>query len=360
VPLVFRDIETRSTVDLKDVGQSAYAQHPTTEVWCVAFALDDDPVKIWRPGLPVPREFKRTKVVAVAHNAAFEMAIERHILGPRFGFPVIAVERNRCTMAQASACALPGKLEKVAEVLRLKHQKDAVGARLMKAMAKPRKATKDEDPNGVYWLDDAEHRARLEAYCATDTEATRELFHVIPRLSDDEQTLWVLDQKINGHGFHLDAGLAEAAQRVTADAFPAIDAELAEVTGGGVTAVNQIAKLQAWLQESCGLAVPDINKKTVEELLTREDLSPCARRAIELRALGAQAAVKKVRALLNRREADGRVRGSFIYHAAGTGRWSSRGAQVHNLKRHRDPSRGPGARYQGDRQGRLPAGVQEV
>jgi DNA polymerase len=43
--------------------------------------------------------------------------------------------------------------------------------------------------------------------------------------------------------------------------------------------------------------------------------------------------VKKVDAFLERRSADGRVRGAFVYHSAGTGRWSSRGAQVHNLKR---------------------------
>jgi len=260
------------------------------------------------------------------------MAIERHILGPRYGFPVIPVERNRCTMAQANACALPGKLEKVADVLHLKHQKDAVGGRLMKAMSKPRKALKGEDPRGVYWVDDDESRVRLEGYCATDVEATRELFHTIPRLSEAEQRLWVLDQKINGLGFHLDAKLARAAHCVVTAAFPAIDVELDKLTGGAVTAACHVARLKTWLQRN-GVDVGErLTKGTVEELLGR-DLPPAARRAIELRALGAQAAVKKVHALLNRREADGRIRGSFIFHAAGTGRFSSRGAGIHNLKR---------------------------
>jgi DNA polymerase bacteriophage-type len=329
---VFRDIESRSAIDLKDVGGSVYAQHPSTEVLVVAYAVDDGPVKVWRPGLPVPREFKRPNVVGVAHNCSFEMAVERHILGPRFGFPVIPVERNVCTMAQANACALPGKLEKAAEVLHLKHQKDAMGARLMKAMAKPRKALKGEDPNRIHWIDDEESRARLEEYCATDVATTRELFHTIPRLPEAEQRLWVLDQRINDHGFHLDAKLARAAHCVVLDAFPAIDSELAELTGGAVTAASQVPKLKLWLRRNGVDVGEQLTKGTIEELLER-DLPAAARRAIELRALGAQAAVKKVSALLDRREADGRIRGSFIFHAAGTGRFSSRGAGIHNLKR---------------------------
>ena len=49
--------------------------------------------------------------IAVAHNAAFEMAIEQHILGPRFGWPLIPIARQRCTMAMALALSLPAKLE---------------------------------------------------------------------------------------------------------------------------------------------------------------------------------------------------------------------------------------------------------
>src|SRR5262249_26321088 len=46
-----------------------------------------------------------------------------------------------------------------------------------------------------------------------------------------------------------------------------------------------------------------------------------------------QAAVKKLNALLARADSDDRVRGSFKYHGASTGRWSGEGAQPQNLKR---------------------------
>ena len=55
--ILFRDIETRSKVSLKKVGAHKYAADPSTEVLCVAYAVDDGPVQLWRPGDPVPPEF---------------------------------------------------------------------------------------------------------------------------------------------------------------------------------------------------------------------------------------------------------------------------------------------------------------
>jgi DNA polymerase len=45
MPVLFRDIETRSTLDLKVVGAWRYAAEPTTGVWCMAYAIDDGPVE---------------------------------------------------------------------------------------------------------------------------------------------------------------------------------------------------------------------------------------------------------------------------------------------------------------------------
>src|SRR5262249_42504740 len=49
---------------------------------------------------------------------------------------------------------------------------------------------------------------------------------------------------------------------------------------------------------------------------------------------GAQSAVKKIDALLNRAGSDDRIRGAFRFHGAATGRWSGQeGYQAQNLKR---------------------------
>jgi DNA polymerase len=62
-------------------------------------------------------------------------------------------------------------------------------------------------------------------------------------------------------------------------------------------------------------------------------LVPAVRRVLELRLGGAQAAVKKIDALLQRAGADNRVRGAFRHHGASTGRWAGEGVQPQNLKR---------------------------
>ena len=151
-------------------------------------------------------------------------------------------------MAAALSQALPAKLEKVAKVLELAHQKDMAGHRLMLQMSKPRKARKDEDPNGVYWFEDPDRMQRLCEYCEDDVRAERELYARVPPLSPEEQILWLLDQKINVQGFYADQSLAKSIRKIAKAAAPEINAELSELTDGAVTGVNQIARLQVWLR----------------------------------------------------------------------------------------------------------------
>ena len=121
--ILHRDIETRSTINLTDVGTWRYAGDPNTGVWVVAYAVNDAPAQIWIPGQPIPEEFhiaaRDPDWLIVAHNDAFERAIEERILAPQYGWPIVPLERHRCTMAMALASALPAALGTVAEVLEL-------------------------------------------------------------------------------------------------------------------------------------------------------------------------------------------------------------------------------------------------
>ena len=55
--VLHRDYETRSRCVLKSAGAYRYAADPRTTVLCAAYTVDDDPVKLWTPGDPVPPEF---------------------------------------------------------------------------------------------------------------------------------------------------------------------------------------------------------------------------------------------------------------------------------------------------------------
>jgi DNA polymerase bacteriophage-type len=334
--VLHRDYETRSQCGLKSAGAYRYAADPRTTVLCAAYTVDDDPVQLWTPGDPVPPEFieaaRNPTWTVVAHNDQFEAAIEQFLLAPRFGWPLIPLERHRCTMALSLAHGLPARLDAAADALELANRKDAAGQRLMHQTAKPRRPHKDEDPAGTYWFDDAERLKRLYSYCQQDVEVERELYQRLPALPSSEQQLWELSSRINERGFCVDRKFAEAARRIAQAAVPEIDQELAEITGGVVTGINQVARLTAWLQRQ-GCAVEKLDKKAIEKLLLDPGLPPQVQRALELRLGGAQAAVKKIDALLARAGDDGRVRGAFRYHGAATGRWAGEGFQPQNLKR---------------------------
>ena len=335
--VLHRDYETRSRIVLKTVGAHRYAADLSTEVLCCAYAVDQDPVQLWRPGDSVPIEFieaaQNPSWIVAAHNDAFETAIEKEIMLPRYGWPVIPIERHRCTQTMCLALALPARLSAAADALELRNRKDAAGERLMHQMSKPRHARKDENPAGIYWFEDRERLDRLSEYCRQDVEVGREIYYRLPPLSPAEQSLWQLSCQINARGFHVDRQFAEAARRIAKAAAPEINQELSELTAGTVTSINQVARLTEWLRHQ-GCTLQKLNKCAIERQIEREhQLTPAVQRVLELRLGGAQAAVKKIDALLARAGGDDRIHGAFRFHGAATGRWAGEGFQPQNLKR---------------------------
>ena len=151
---ILLDFETRSPVDIKKSGPWVYAENPDTDVMCLAFKVDDEPVCLW-----VPYHFEsivtghidtfcqerilldlidRAEAIE-AHNAEFERAIWRCIMGPRYGWPDIHDNKWRCSAAKAAAYALPRSLEGAGTALDLAVQKDKEGHRLMLKLCRPRK-----------------------------------------------------------------------------------------------------------------------------------------------------------------------------------------------------------------------------
>jgi DNA polymerase len=334
MPVLFRDIESRSALNLAAAGAWRYAADPTTEVLCIAYAVDEGPIEIWVPRQPIPEPFviaaRDPDWLVVAHNDQFETAIETRLLNPRFDWPLVPIERHRDTMAMALAVARPGSLEGAAVALGLPVQKDRDGHRLMMTMCRPRKPRKGEDPSGIYWIDDPEKRARLAEYCRQDVNVEREIYRRLPPLSESELALWVLDAVINKRGFCVDLESTEAARQLVLGAQAEINAEISALTGGKITTVGQVPRIVAYLQER-GHDVPNLNKRTVAALLAQSNGD--ARRLLELRREGGAAAVHKLRALIAGTDADHRLRGTLQYHGAATGRWAGRRFQPQNLPR---------------------------
>jgi CHC2 zinc finger/Toprim domain len=336
MPLLIRDDETKSQLDLKQAGAWRYSRDASTDVQCRAFAVDDGPIQLWTSDDPAPPEFieaaENPDWLVVAFNDHFERLIEQHILAPRYGWPLVPIERHRCLQASALALALPAKLADVTAALNLEQRKDEAGHRLMLRMSRPRKPRAGEDRTKTYWIDDPESLAQLYDYCKQDVAAERALFHRIGFLSDEEQENWLLDARVNDRGIHLDRQLLDAAIQIAETLGHEIDAELKALTGGAVGSIGQTAKLRAWLAAN-DCVVTSLQKETVRKALTLKALSPAVRRGLELRREGAHSAAKKLKKMRAWMSEDDRVRGVYRFCGASTGRFTSVGLQMQNLKR---------------------------
>lgn len=334
---IFLDFETRSAADLKAVGLANYAAHPTTDVWCVCYAVDDGPVQTWRPGDPVPAWAADAEIVA--HNAAFEAAIWREVLSRRYDWPALSLDRLVCTMARAYAMGLPGSLDGAAGALGLKHRKDKEGHALMLRMARPRSKV---GVIPIVWWDDAERVERLIAYCATDVVVERDIYRATLPLGESETALYRLDRRINERGIPFDRVAVEAALAAAGLARKDLDRAMRELTGGAVESCSALAALKDWLH---GLGVRgadggrvDLAKADLRALL--EELEPShnpnaelACRALMLRQDAGKTSTAKLGKMLDLASPDNRIRHQFQYHGAATGRWAGRGIQPHNFPR---------------------------
>jgi DNA polymerase len=159
----------------------------------------------------------------------------------------------------------------------------------------------------------------------------RDAFYQMPELPPEEVEVYQLDQVINARGVPIDRNLAEAGRAVALKAKPALNEELADITGGAVTTVDQVGKMKTWLAE-CGCQVDGLTKNDVAAAL-RMPLDADVRRVLELRAAGAKNTAAKYGSMLGGLGEDDRLRDLLFYHAASTGRWSSRRVNIHNLAR---------------------------
>lgn len=323
------DFETKCRTNIK-AGASRYAQD--ADILCLSYQIGDEPIKSWRPGEPDPEdllEHIRNGGILYAHNAAFEMAIWRHVCVPKQGWPEVDISQWRCTQAEVLAVALPGSLANAGDALDLGIKKDIEGHKLMMKMCKPRKPSKH---NKSEWHDKPEDMDRLVEYCEQDIRAERAVHDAIPRLSLREQSVFTFDAIVNQRGIKIDRELAEAVIDVWGQYTEKLNEELEEITFGGITSADEVKAITKFLPR-IGADVTSINKEAVTDLLTK-DLPPTAKRILEIRQSSALSSIAKFQKMLECIEPDDRVRGCFQYHgAAQTGRWAGRLFQPQNLPR---------------------------
>ena len=327
--MIHADFETRSEVDLIKAGAYIYAAHPSTDVNCLGWAIGDEEVELWVPGDPLPKKLLKHLMMGdrvAAWNAQFERLIWNNVL-VRYGFPPLPIERFYCIAALSRCRGFPGKLEKAARFCGLNYQKDMDGHYLMLKLCKPRSYTPEGEP---VWWDHQPDYERLGDYCKQDVVVERAMGDILIPFTDEELSDFHLSEEINDRGLLVDIELAEAA--VTGVEKEKIDANdvLVSLTDGAVTSYNQVAKIMAWVEQEWK-PLPNLNKSTLYDEMLEDDIPPHVYDVLEIRLENARAAVSKFAAMLNRNQ-DGVVRGLFMFHGAGPGRFTSTGLQIHNAQ----------------------------
>ena len=324
--MIHFDFETRSELDVKDVGAYVYAKHPSTEAMCLAYRIDEGDIKLWRKGDPKPHEIIRhveLGTLFVAHNIEFDANIWEHTLG----WPRIPLWQRRDTAAMVAAMSLPRSLEKAVEALKLPVKKDMEGSKLMKKMAKPRRPSKLNPAK--YW-ELPEQIERLHEYCKQDVVTESMLAKKVRPLSDMEEKVFQTTNAYNERGVFVDVPTCKTVVDMLAQGRERAFARMPKY-GLPEDALSRVALLTKWVQEQ-GVDTDNLRKQTVSDLL-RTDLPQHVREVLELRQDVGKTSTAKYDSLINRTDNDGRLRGSLMYHGASTGRWSGRGAQPQNLPR---------------------------
>ena len=334
---LYTDIETFSSEDIKKAGAFKYMEAPDFSILLLAYAWDDDPVRVLDLTEDGDAEdrlilqdilagLKDPDTLKVAHNAAFE----RNAYRTEFGF-YQPPEEWLDTMILCAMNGLPMSLDAAGAALRLPDQKIKEGVQLINYFCKPCKPTV---ANGGRRRNLPQHApekwARFKGYAGRDVEVMRTIHKRLSasKTTDFERRVWALDARINERGVMVDRELVQAAIDVD-DAFRAEHtAEMQRLTG--LDNPNSVKQLKDWL-ETVGVSSDSLNKATVSDLKGRVT-DKTTRRVLELRQLLGKTSTKKYEAMAASAGEGDRIRGLTQYYGAGrTGRWAGRLVQLQNL-----------------------------
>jgi DNA polymerase len=330
------DVETYSSIDIKDHGAYKYVDSDDFEILLFGYAFDDGPVNIidLTDFEAVPDEVMQALTDPSVIKTAFNANFERLTIGKHFGIYCDPLQW-RCTKVHAAALGLPNDLARAAKVLGLDDQKDSKGKALIKYFSCPCKPSK---ANGWRERNEPHHAPekwqQYIEYCRQDVVVEREVSKRLApyKIPDFEWKLWALDQRINDRGVKLDETLFLSA----IECAEAYKLELLERQGEltGLDNPNALPQLKAWLHDQ-GIPTPDgITKESMPALaaeamkLGREDV----REVLRIRGELGKTSVDKYDAMRRALCRNGRAHGLLEFLGAGrTWRWAGRLIQVQNL-----------------------------
>lgn len=334
------DLETFSSVSIRDAGAWKYLQSPDFEILLFAYSLDGGPVVVIdvASGETVPQwlvdALTSPEYIKHAYNAPFEYGCLDRVYGG------MIPSQWRCTMFHGLYCGYTAGLDATGKALGLPEDKQKLntGKALIRYFCVPCRPSKS---NGGRLRNlpkhDPDKWALFKEYNAQDvvTEMEIEKRLSLTPVPDWVQHQWEVDLTINQRGVAVDQELVQGALYMGAVTREALMQEATQITN--LRNPNSGKQLLEWLNKAMETgeddALPNLRKDTVSKMLDGMEEGD-VKRVLEIRQELSKTSTKKYDAIEECVCADDRVRGLLQFYGANrTGRWAGRLVQVQNLPR---------------------------
>lgn len=330
------------------MGLDNYVKDPSTGISMLGWALDREDVELWFPHLSRPPKklldaIRNPKIIKVAWNAQFEFNFTKYVMGPRYlGESLdIPIQEWRDPIILAHNLSLPGGLEKVAKILKMKELKDERGKELMMQFCMPVSKGGELTLFGIappLFRDHNSHPkqfAEYAEYCKQDVVAERDLWYRLLKIPfpDRDWEGWFLDQKINAFGMPGRRDLAEKGLRLANRYVTEQRALLKKLTG--LANPNSDTQMKEWVTAR-GYPWKSLRAPYVQAEIDNPNspITAECREALLARSTARKTSYKKIERFLLVLSPDDRLRNQFKYMAAArTGRWAGGDVQVQNMPR---------------------------
>lgn len=319
------DIETYSDAPLKSCGLYRYAEHPSFEILLLAYAYNDDPVRVidLANREEIPTDLYLDIINPDRLKSAWNAAFERVCFSNHFGVKLNPKGWD-CSMAKAAQVGLPMSLDMAAKALKIQAKLET-GKMDIKFFTMPCRPTlKNGQRTRNLPQHDPVRWEQFKDYAANDVVIERNIKKHMKFMdvTPTERAMWILDQNINDRGVRLDLKLVKNAIKINDIISEKLMAETKKITG--LDNANSPAQLRKWL------GVDTLNKESLPNILA--NATGDRKRVVEIRQELSKTSISKYTAMLECVCRDGRARGLFQYCGASrTGRWSGRLIQLQNL-----------------------------
>lgn len=319
------DIETYSGESLDSVGLYRYVNDPNFHIMLFGYAVDDKPVKVldMTSGFKLSKQLKffltSPKVIKVAHNASFEIICLSKALGIELDW-----SQWECTLLKCMYHGLPGSLKDAGKMLGTPNLK--METKTLNFFCFPHKYFGRRFP----W-DYPNEWEEFKEYNRVDVEVERDIDNrLLDYLPEAEHKLWsTVDRKINDYGVKVDIDFCKACLKADTEMKKQSEDYIMEKAGVKAKSV----KLRDYLNK-IDHRIIDLKYQSIEKYLANTQNKP--KEVVELlkeRQICASTSATKYSKIIDLSLND-EIKYMLKYYGAGrTGRWSSKGVQLHNFKR---------------------------